>query len=50
MKLVMLGLLIVMGGVGGVEQSTTNLDFLIAGIIAGVGLYITYTGVKQIAE
>lgn len=50
MKLVMLGIIIVMGGVGGVEQSITNIDFLLSGIIAGVGLYITYTGVKQIAE
>ena len=50
MKLVMLGLIIVMGAVGGFEQSTTNIDMLIAGIIAGVGLYITYSGVKRIAE
>ena len=50
MKLAMLGLLIVMGAVGGVEQSTTNMEFLISGIIAGVGLYITYTGVKRIGE
>lgn len=50
MKLVMLGLIIVMGAVGGVEQSTTNTEFLIAGIIAGVGLYLTYAGVKRIAE
>lgn len=50
MKLVMLGLIIVMGGIGGFEQSTTNTDFLLAGIVAGIGLYLTYFGVRQIGE
>ena len=50
MKLVMLGLLIVMGGVGGVEQSMNDRDMLLAAMIAVVGICITYFGVKRIGE
>ena len=50
MKLVILGLIIVMGAVGGFESSTTNSDFFLAGTIAGIGLYLTYFGVKRIGE
>lgn len=50
MKFVILGLVIVMGGVGGVEQSTTNTDFLLAGMVAGIGLFLTYFGVRRIGE
>ena len=50
MKLVILGLIIVMGAVGGFEQSITNTEFLVSGIVAGIGLYLTYFGVKRIGE
>lgn len=50
MKLVMLGLLIVMGAVGGFEQSTNNQEMLVAMTVAIIGLYLTYFGVKRIGE
>ena len=50
MKLVMIGLLLVMGGVGGVEQSVDSATSALAGSIVGFGLILTYFGVKRIAE
>lgn len=42
--LVMLGLILTMGGVGGVETSATDADMLGAAVIAIVGLLIMYAG------
>lgn len=50
MKLFILGLVLTMGGVGGVEQSMNIVEASLAGVIAGIGLILAYFGVQQIKE
>jgi hypothetical protein len=47
---IILGLIIVMGGVGGVENSQTDFDLLLAALISAFGLMIMASGVKFVKE
>jgi hypothetical protein len=46
--LYVVGLIMTMGGVGGVEQSLDNLSLVGAGLIALLGLAVMYCGVMMI--
>jgi hypothetical protein len=43
---IILGLIIVLGGVGGIEQSQTDIDLLLAALISAFGLMVMASGVK----
>jgi hypothetical protein len=47
---IILGLIIVMGGVGGVKDSQTDVDLLLASLISAFGLMIMASGVKFVKE
>ena len=47
---IIFGLIIVMGGVGGVENSQTDFDLLLAALISAFGLMIMASGVKFVKE
>jgi len=47
---IVLGLIIVMGGVGGVENSQTDFDLLLAALISSFGLIVMASGVKFVKE
>ena len=47
---IILGLIIVMGGVGGVEHSQTDLDLFYSALIASFGVLVMYSGVEFVKE
>ena len=47
---IVLGLIIVMGGVGGVENSQTDVDLLLAALISAFGLMLMASGVVFVKE
>lgn len=47
---IVLGLIIVMGGVGGIEQSQTDLELFYAALISAFGLMVMASGVKIVKE
>jgi hypothetical protein len=47
---IVLGLIIVMSGVGGVETSQTDVDLLLAALISAFGLMVMASGVKFVKE
>jgi hypothetical protein len=50
MILIILGLVIVLGGVGGVEQSQTDFELLLAALISAFGLMMMASGVTLVKE
>lgn len=47
---IILGLIIIMGGIGGVEQSQTDVDLMLASLIAAFGLMLMASGVTFVKE
>jgi hypothetical protein len=47
---IILGLIIVIGGVGGVEQSQTDVDLLLASLTAAFGLMLMASGLQFVKE
>ena len=47
---IVLGLIIVMGGVGGIEQSQTDLELFYAALTASFGLMLMASGVSFVKE
>lgn len=47
---IVLGLIIVVGGVGGVEQSQTDFDLLLATLTASFGLMLMASGIQFVKE
>jgi len=47
---IILGLIIVVGGVGGVEQSQTDFDLLVSALTSAFGLMLMASGVSVVKE
>ena len=47
---IIIGLIIVVGGVGGIEQSQTDLDLFYASLISAFGLMVMASGIKIVKE
>lgn len=47
---IILGLIIVMGGIGGVEQSETDFDLFLASMVTAFGLLLMAAGVTFVKE
>jgi len=47
---VILGLIIVMSGVGGVETSYTDLELFYSALVASFGVLVMYAGVNTVKE
>ena len=47
---IVIGLIVIMSGVGGVETSQTDLELLYAALIASFGVLVMYSGVKIVKE
>ena len=47
---IIIGLIIVMSGVGGIETSTTDIDLFYSALVSSLGLMIMASGVKFVKE
>jgi len=47
---VILGLIIVMSGVGGIETSTDDFELFYSALIASFGILVMYIGVNTVKE
>jgi hypothetical protein len=47
---IILGLIIVMSGVGGIEKSLSDLDLFYSALISSFGLMVMASGVKFVKE